>query len=196
MKRLFKKWYFSFFIIPIILTYLTSYITLPIIFKNWQYSIITSLIILILILIYELKKSKQFKPKISDKRIIKNLLEELDLDTFYEDLYEQNAWYGYSKEAIRKTISYKNSVKLLKNKLTDKKLEKLLNNFNEKLEDFHSYSSLHLYGEANFYIPNKDNLDINRDKIQKQTEEMNRLMKLCYLDLEKLVNYLKAFNYI
>lgn len=110
MKKIVEKWYLSLFIIPIILTYLTSYFSLPDIFKNWQYSIIVSLVLLVSILMYELRSLKKqlntFVPKKSDKKIIQKLLKELDLDSFHEEIFEQNSWYGYKKEAISKSISF------------------------------------------------------------------------------------------
>ena len=54
MKKILDKWYLSVFIIPIVLTYLTNYVGLPLIFANWEYSIIASITILIGILLYEI----------------------------------------------------------------------------------------------------------------------------------------------
>lgn len=200
MKKIVEKWYLSIFIIPIILTYLTSYFSLPDIFKNWQYSIIVSLVLLVSILMYELRNLKKelnvFVPKKSDKKIIQKLLKELDLDSFHEDIYEQNAWYGYKKEAISKSISFIYKARLLKNRVTDSKLQTLINNFTEKLNDFHEYSSLHLYGGDHYFIPNKDNLKENRILVVQETKEMNRLARESFIELEKLVEYAKNNSYL
>ncbi|WP_073481507.1 MULTISPECIES: hypothetical protein [unclassified Flavobacterium] len=200
MKKIFEKWYLSIFIIPIILTYLTSYFSLPDIFKNWQYSIIVSLLLLISILLYELRSLKKelnvFVPKKSDKKIIQKLLKELDLDSFHDDIYEQNSWYGFKKEAISKSISFIYKARLIKNKVTDKKLQILINNFTDKLNEFHEYSSVNLYGRDNYLVPNKDNLNENRNLVQQETKEMNRLAKESFVKLETLVEYAKNNEYL
>ncbi|MDQ6471913.1 hypothetical protein RB619_14755 [Flavobacterium sp. LHD-80] len=200
MKKILDKWYLSIFIIPIILNYLTSYFSLPDIFKNWQYSIIISLVLLVFILLYELKNLKKqlnvFVPKKSDKKIIQKLLRELDLDSFHEDIYEQNSWYGYKKDAISKSISFIYKARLIKNRVTDIKLQVLINNFTDKLNEFHEYSSIHLYGGDNYFIPNKDNLSENRSLVEQETKEMNRLAKESFFELEKLVEYLKNIEYL
>ncbi|MGE6352920.1 hypothetical protein ACQKCJ_03470 [Flavobacterium sp. NPDC079362] len=200
MKRILEKWYLSIFVIPIVLTYLTSYFSLPDIFKNWQYSIIVSLVLLVSILLYELRNLKNelnvFVPKKSDKKIIQKLLKELDLDSFHEDIYEQNSWYGYKKEAISKSISFIYKARLIKNRVTDNGLQVLISNFTEKLNKFHEYSSIHLYGGDNYFIPNKDNLSENRSIVEQETKEMNRLAKESFFELEKLMKYAKNNEYL
>jgi hypothetical protein len=195
-----RKWYLSIFIIPIVLTYLTSYFSLPDVFKNWQYSIIVSLVLLVSILMYELRNLKKqlnaFVPQKSDKKIIQKLLKELDLDSFHEDIFEQNSWYGYKKEAIRKSISFTYKARLLKNRVTDSKLQTFINNFTEKLNDFHEYSSVNLYGGDHYFIPNKDNLKEFRSLVEQETKEMNRLAKESFIELEKLVEYTKNKLYL
>ncbi|SEO20460.1 hypothetical protein SAMN05444671_0696 [Flavobacterium sp. CF108] len=179
---------------------MTSYFSLPDIFKNWQYSIIVSLLLLISILLYELRSLKKelnvFVPKKSDKKIIQKLLKELDLDSFHDDIYEQNSWYGFKKEAISKSISFIYKARLIKNKVTDKKLQILINNFTDKLNEFHEYSSVNLYGRDNYLVPNKDNLNENRNLVQQETKEMNRLAKESFVKLETLVEYAKNNEYL
>ncbi|MDC6387686.1 hypothetical protein PP182_03270 [Maribacter sp. PR1] len=110
MRKILDKWYLSVFIIPIILTYLTNYFELPIIFQNWKNSIITSLVILLGILVYEIitltKRVKELeeKPKKSDKKIIKELLNTLNIDKFHEDIVRQDAWNGYQREDIYRIL--------------------------------------------------------------------------------------------
>lgn len=200
MTRIVNKWYFSMIIIPIILTYLTSYFNLPKIFNNWKNSIITSLIILIAILIYELITLKKMlveqseKPKDNDKKIVKRLLDGLDLDTFHEDIYEQDAWYGYSKDAISCVMNFTMQSRLIKNKTSDKKLNILISNLTKKLNDFQEYSSIRLFGDRTSYVPNKENG--TREKIKLESLEMNRMTKESFFELEKLTDYLKKKEYI
>ena len=106
MRKILDKWYISMFIIPIFLTYLTNYIKLPIVFENWEYSIIASMTILIGILLYEINtlsnrlKETQDKPKKSDKKILRELLDTLNIDKFHEDIVRQDAWNGYYRDDI------------------------------------------------------------------------------------------------
>ncbi len=201
MKKIMEKWYLGMFIIPIILTYLTNYITLPEILNNWKNSIIFSLVILIIILIYELfNRSTEIstlkeKPIESDKKTISKLIEILDLDAFHEDLYEQNAWYGYSQSVIRKTNNFVNDVRLIKNKISNPKLNELLNDFTNELEKFHKYSSLRLYESNDYYKPNKDT-EKAKKIAEVETNKMNEMTKECFNKLEKLMSYLKRKNYL
>jgi len=202
MKKIFKRWYVSIFLIPIVLTYFTDFIGLPLIFRNWNYSVITCQFILIVILLYELisldKDFERFKfsPKESDKKIVKRLLETLDIDMFQEEIYKQDAWYGYKSNAIGKIIDFTADLSLIRNKTTDDELNNLLENFSMKLEVFKSYSSLRLYGLRNslFYVPNKDTDEIRvRTKIE--TGKMNEMTKEAFEALEMLIEYLKRRKY-
>ena len=106
MRKILEKWYLSMFIIPIIVTYLTNFIKLPIIFANWEYSIMASMTILIGILLYELNtlsnilKIEREKPKKADKKIVRELLETLNIDKFHEEIVRQDAWNGYYRDDI------------------------------------------------------------------------------------------------
>ncbi|WP_127138002.1 hypothetical protein [Flagellimonas oceanensis] len=119
MSKMLNKWYLSMFIIPIVLTYLTTYIKLPDIFSNWEYSIIASLTILSGILFYEIITLKREltrlseKPKKSDKKIVRELLETLNIDKFHEDIVRQDAWNGYHREDIYRIIEFQEKAKLI-----------------------------------------------------------------------------------
>lgn len=203
MRKILSKWYVSMFILPIFLTYLTNYINLPVIFENWEYSIITSLLILVGILIYELftlnDELKDIKntPKKGDKKIVRELLETLDLDKFHEEIVRQDAWNGYYNEDIYRITKFQEKAKLIGYKTSDKKLNNLINNFVSKLDNFTDYSSLRLYGRGDWLIPFKDNPDIHpREKIKKETDKMNKLSKECFIELEYLMEYLRRKEYV
>lgn len=201
MNKILDRWYMTIFIIPIVLTYSTNYLTLPDIFSNWQYSIIVSLFIIIGILLYEiflLKRQiehRKIEPKRRDKEIINDLLSTLNLDVFHEDIYEQNAWYGYKKEAISNIIDFTSDVRLIKNKTSDKELNSYLENFTNKLKDFQEYSAVRLFGETNFYMPNKDSKEAKKIA-EIETKKMNELTKESFLELEKLMQYLREKEYV
>ena len=203
MKKILNNWYLSMFIIPIILTYLTNYIKLPIIFENWEYSIIASLIILIGILLYELRtlsnrlKMALEKPKKADKKIIRELLETLNIDEFHEGIVRQDAWNGYYRDDIHRIIEFKEKAKLIGYKTSSEKVNNLINNFLTKLDEFTEYSSLRVSGQGDWLVPFKDNPDIHpREKIRKETEVMNELTKKCFIELENLMEYLRNKEYL
>ena len=106
MGKLLNKWYFGLIVIPILINLLTNSIGLPDLFKDWSMTIIATLSFVIIILSTELillsKKIRgiTFKPKKSDKKIIKKLLTTLDVNAFHEDIKDQDSWYGYKQEAI------------------------------------------------------------------------------------------------
>tara|TARA_R110001632_G_scaffold1883_3_gene8430 strand:+ start:12289 stop:12897 length:609 start_codon:yes stop_codon:yes gene_type:complete len=202
MKKITDKWYVSLFIVPILLTYLTNFLTLPKILSIWEYSIISSLVIIILIFVYEiikLKKRCNFLDSIpteEDKKIIKKLLKSIDLEIFEDDVFNQNSWYGYKKEAINNIISFKFKSQLLKNKTRDKHLNSLIIDFNNKLLIFTEYSSTKLYGDSeSFYTPLKDSEE-RKIVARRDCEKMNEMTSNCFKKLEILIEYLKSKKYI
>ncbi|GEM_PF-1883367 len=54
MSRVLEKWYVSLIIIPILLTYLTNYFTIPLLTSDWKIAIIFSLSITVIILLLEI----------------------------------------------------------------------------------------------------------------------------------------------
>lgn len=203
MRKILDKWYLSMFIIPIILTYLTNYINLPIIFENWQYSIIASFLILSAILLYEIKVLKkqlailEEKPKKSDKKIIRDLLDTLNIDKFHEDIVRQDAWNGYHREDIRSIIEFQEKAKLIGYKTSNKKVNNLINDFSNKLDEFTNYSSKRVSGQGDWLVTFKDNPKIHpREKIKKETEKMNELTQECFVELEVFMEFLKEKEYV
>ncbi len=203
MRKILEKWYISLFILPIILSYLTDYIDLPIIFSNKEYSIIISLCIIIGILIYEVvvlnKKIKSFeeKPKKVDKKIINELLEILDIDKFHEEIVLQNAWYGYHRDDIHRIIEFQEKSKLIGYKTSNQAVNNLINSFVSALDEFTDYSSVRVYGKGDWLIPFKDNIDKDeREKIKLETDKMNDLTKKSFIELENLMKYLKEKDYL
>lgn len=203
MRKILDKWYLSMFIIPIILTYLTNYIKLPIIFANWKYSIIASMTILIGILLYELNslsnrlKIVNEKPKKSDKKIVRELLDTLNIDRFHEEIVRQDAWNGYFGEDIHRIIKFNEKAKLIGYKTSNEKVNTLINNFLSKLDDFTDYTSKRVYGRGDWLIPFKENPDIHpHEKIRKETENMNELAKKCFVELENLMEFLRDKEYV
>ncbi len=203
MRKISDKWYLSMFIIPIILTYLTNYIELPIIFENWEYSIIASMTIMIGILFYEINilstrlKEANKKPKKADKKIIRELLETLNIDKFHENIVGQDAWNGYYRDDIHRILEFQHKAKLIGYKTSNEKVNNLINQFLEKLEDFTEYSSMRVSGRGDWLVPFKDNPDIHpREKIKKETDKMNELSNECFTELENLMEYLRNKEYI
>ncbi|QYJ67679.1 hypothetical protein [Flavobacterium litorale] len=131
MDRILNKWYFGLIIMPILVNLLTNSIGLPELFNNWIYTTIAILIISTSILMIELYQLNQkykvlkFTPKESDKKIVVELLETLDVDLFHEKIEEQDSWYGYNQEAIEKAIDFAKKAGLISYRTSDAKANKL-----------------------------------------------------------------------
>jgi len=203
MNILLKKWYTTAFVFPLILTYLTSYIQLPDIVSNWEYSIILSLLILVIILVYEIVllnkriAGLELTPTANDRNIIKNLLQTLNLKMFQEDIVSQDSWNGYKSEAIHNLIEFKHESALLENQTSVEELNILIADFLKELNIFIKYSSNHVYGKGNWLVPFKDNPEINpREKVKEDTKTMNLMSKRAFEKLEKLMIYLRSNDYL
>ena len=203
MRKFTDRWYLSMLIVPIVLTYLTDYIKLPIIFEKWEYSIIASMTILIGILLYELKsmshslKIARDKPKKADKIIVRKLLEILDIDKFHEEIVLQDAWNGYYRDDIHRIIEFQEKAKLIGYKTSNEEVNNLISQFVVKLDDFTQYSSVRVSSQGGWLVPFKDNPEIHpHEKIKKETEEMNALTQKCFSELEGLMKYLRDKDYI
>lgn len=201
MKKLAEKWYISIFVIPILMTYFTSFIQLPEILSNWEYSIILSLSILVFILIHEIRiRNKKIllyetKPTEKDKMIIYSLLETLNLKMFQEDVCRQDAWNGYPREAIHNIIEFQHDAVLIKNHTSINELNCLINDFLTELREFTEYSSMRLYGSNEWLIPFKDNPRIYPlEQIKNETNIMNTLSKKAFDKLELLMIYLRTHD--
>lgn len=202
MDKLLNKWYFGIIAIPILINLLTNSIGLPDLFKEWTTTVIATLSFLTIILLTELillsrkMREIEFKPKERDKKIIRNLLTTLDIDTFHEDIKNQDSWYGYKREAIGKTIDFTQGAGLISNKTSDKKLNNLLFDLKNAIEDFNSYSSTQLYGNGDdWYSPPKDT-DFNVEKAKNAQPIMNAKANTAFEKLTILLDYLKYKNYL
>lgn len=197
MTKILNKWYLSLVIAPIITTYLTNFFSLPKLFSDWKLAIIFSLSIFVIILLIELKllSESQKKPNECDKRIVKRLLKKLDLKSFQEDICMADSWNGYRQDSIYGIIKYQHAVKLIENKTVDKKLQQLINNFNDKLDQFTDFTAVNVYGgNSGFLVPFKNSE--NRSAVKKDSEKMNVLAENAFVELEKLLEYLKFKKYI
>lgn len=202
MEKIINKWYFGLIAIPILINLLTNTIGLPDLFKQWTTTLIATLTFLTIVLATELillsKKLREveFKPKESDKKIIQKLLTTLDIDMFHEDIKDQDSWYGYKKEAIGKVIDFAQDAGLISNRTSDLKLNKLLLDLKNALDDFNSYSSTQLYGNGDdWYSPSKDT-DFNVERAKTAQPIMNSKAEFAFTKLTLLLDYLKHKNYL
>lgn len=157
MNRLLNRWYVSLIFLPALINYLTELIPLPKILGNWQLTLIGSLLIVISILIFELYRLKaSLSINEKDCDILIKLLNTLNVDLFQKEIFEQDSHYGYLKEPIGNIINFTESSQLLSNRTTDKKLNKLIDNLSDSLDEFTRYSGGQLYGGNDlWYTPDK-----------------------------------------
>lgn len=202
MKEILKRWYVGLIIVPTIINYLTSYVSLPDILEDWKTTIIISEFIFILILTYELYlagKRKQIKTmtiKPNDKAIVKDLMDTLDVNLFQKEIHEVDSWYGYRRDAIRKVIEFSEKVNLISYKTTDEKLNELINDFNDSLETFTKFSAKELYGmDKDWYTPDKGS-EVGLKKIEEARPIMNQMATDSFEKLKTLMKYLKDKEYV
>jgi hypothetical protein len=202
MKEILKRWYVGLIIVPTIINYLTSYISLPDILEDWKTTIIISEFIVILIFAYELRLMGKRRPtkeptiKPSDKAIVKDLIDTLDINLFQKEIYEVDSWYGYRRDAIRRVIEFSEKVNLISYKTTDEKLNELINGFNDSLESFTKFSSKELYGmDKDWYIPDKGS-EVGLKKIEEARPVMNQMTTDSFERLKTLMKYLKDKEYV
>src|SRR5260221_3990086 len=181
MQKLLDKWYFGLIILPIITNYFTDYVKLPYLFKNWNYTFIFSLSILVIALLYDnviLKRNLKkinYIPNDRDKKIINKLLELLDVPSYQKDIYEQDSWNGYKKKALDNIYDFIEEAELINNKISDKVLNKLVEDLVGVLKKFSVYSGNNLYSDSkHYYIPDK-NSEMNIKKLEKAQPVMNQM---------------------
>lgn len=203
MKKIIDRWYISLVLLPLIINYFTDF------FKISGAFSITNLWLLFLAIILfigfmeyyklysELKYLKHI-PKVNDKKIVRELLEKLDVMLFEEEISRKNSWYGYDSDAFFKTLDFVNDSRLLSYKTSDKRLNELINQFCDSLIVFHGYCSDKLFGskigrnELEFAKESKESYEAAKT----QSVEMNRLTSIAQRKLEKLLDYLRTFNYL
>lgn len=201
MSRILEKWYFSLIIIPIIINLITVDLNLSDFINNWKVTLIGILTILCLILIYELSISKSLikdlitKPKERDKRVIKELLDTLDIIDFEESIYKQNSWYGYSQEAIKKSILFTEKAESISFKTSDETLNNLITKLSNSIFDFNAYASTKLFYEGESYKPAKEN-EYNLRMTEEATPIMNKMTTLSFENLKELLKYLRERDYL
>jgi hypothetical protein len=201
MNKIINRWYFGLIIIPVFINLLTNTIGLPDLFKNWTYTLLLTMFIIILVFISEfLKLNKRFiqlktKPKESDKNIIMKLLETLDIKNFHEEIAMQDSWNGYDQKAIRNVCSFIYDANLLINKTADKKLNILIEDFRKSLEEFNHLSGISLYPKGTYYAPAKES-EYNKAYSEKVCPKMNKMTDISFEKLTTLMGYLKDRNYL
>ncbi|MFC1225342.1 hypothetical protein ACFE6N_16150 [Pedobacter sp. BG31] len=195
MKSIIEKWYISLIAVPILLTYLTSYYTLPKLFADWKITIILCLTIFCTILLIELRIKRQdikllkSAPKPTDIRAINRLLKKLDVKAFEEDICHNDAWNGYRQDTVSGIIDYQYASRLSKNEILDIDINLALGRFNLQLERFTDFMGYHVSGHpAGFLVPFKD---YDQEKAKIDSDRMNDLSGKAYSDFKALMKLLK-----
>jgi hypothetical protein len=126
-----------------------------------------------------------------DIKTIKYLLNILDVDIFQKEIFEQDGWYGYTKDSIHKILNFQEEAGLLKNKIINNDLNGLVKKFLKSLHDFVEISCKAVFGkDGDWYI------SIHFDKPdqterRKISNELNKKSKIAFKELEKIITFLK-----
>ena len=124
-----------------------------------------------------------------DREVIKKLLQTLDVDDFQENIYQQNAWYGYSLESIQKTTSFVKESERISNFIAQKKSRRSVEKIRTLLKEFNQLVIEKMNTKRTSYILPKE-----PDKYS-QSEAiaivLNEKTKKIFQELEKFVFYIK-----
>lgn len=198
MKKIIKKWYFSIFIIPIVLTYLTSYFDLPWLIKNWIISAGISIAILFLTFVYEIfslnRELSQKAPKYIDIIIMTKLIRLLDIKSFEEHFVKGDSWYGYPKYSIRTLSEFSTESKILVNKTSDNELNKIIAKLNESIDSLLELTGRHMFLSNDGYMFDTE-IDKNRKNAEVIAPQINKKVDLIFKQMNTLRGYLLKRNY-
>lgn len=124
-----------------------------------------------------------------DREVIKKLLQTLDVDDFQENIYQQNAWYGYSLESIQKTTSFVKESERISNFIAQKKSRRSVEKIRTLLKEFNQLVIEKMNTKRTSYTLPKE-----PDKYS-QSEAiaivLNEKTKKIFQELEKFVFYIK-----
>lgn len=199
MKRILEKWYIGLVILPILINLITDYFNSSTLLQNWNFTIIGTLVIIVFILSYELiKANKEISnlkelPKESDKKIITELLDVLNINEFQSEIVERSCWYGYKKSSIKRLYKFCEKSNLLQYRTADPILNKYVKNLVASIHDFNDLASTILYGDDDLtYKPDKAR---EYEKAKKTYPKVDELSQKAFEVLTEMIDYLKAKNY-
>jgi len=202
MKRILEKWYIGLIILPILINIITEYFDSPTLLQNWNYTIIVTLMIVILILSYELINSNKVisklkeSPKESDKIIIKELLNTLDVNEFQIEIVQQSCWYGYKRSSIKKLYEFCRKAELLQYKTADLTLNNYIDKLAKSFHDFNDLASTILYGDNELTYERDKKNPIEYERAKKTYPKVDELSKESFGILTEMMKYLKSKNYL
>jgi hypothetical protein len=201
MKKILEKWYVSLVILPLLINIISSLINPSAILSNWQITLTITLFIIILILTYELVKLKKENiqlnsiPNAGDVKIIKKLLNTLNVTMFEQEIKKQYCWYGYPKEAFRNVSAFIDQSSLLENKTSNKQLSSMITNVRKDLIKFRHEATKVLFSNGDFYEIDKHNPH-NRKKSEEICPIVDDLSDDAFETIGKLLDFLKSKNYL
>ena len=152
-----------------------------------SFSIVSATVGVSLIVSFEYYKRKRLSYE--DKEVIKKLLQTLDVNNFQENIYQQNAWYGYSLESIKKTTSFVKESERISNFIAQKKSRRSVEKIRTLLKEFNQLVIEKMNTKRTSYILPKE-----PDKYSHSEAiaiVLNEKTKKIFQELEKFVFYIK-----
>ena len=196
-KLISKRWYFSLVFLPLLVNYFSEIFSWSRLSSDWKLSVIVALSILCGLLFYELYLTRLSEPSDSDKKIIKDLLQTINLKQFKREIYEQDSGNGYRKDAIDRTYNFVEKTEQLENRVKDESINRSFAEISKTLKEFLYLGSINLYPDSeHYYLPDKYKNPHNIEKMKKAGPEMNRLTDEAYQKLDRLISLLKRRNYL
>ena len=140
-----------------------------------------------LIVSFEYYKRKRLSYE--DKEVIKKLLQTLDVNNFQENIYQQNAWYGYSLESIKKTTSFVKESERISNFIAQKKSRRSVEKIRTLLKEFNQLVIEKMNTKRTSYILPKEPEKYSQSEAIAIV--LNEKTKKIFQELEKFVFYIK-----
>ncbi len=201
MRKILNRWYISLILLPILVNFISSSFKIADFVEDKKNTIIFTLLICFLILLYEYFLQKRrianltFKPRKNDKRIINGLLSKIDLNKIQVEIFEESCWYGYKKEIIHNLIEFSQEIGLIENETSDKKLNDKFRSLKNNIDAFNSAASSILYPDSEFFYTPCKSTQAQYDRTKSKYPEVDRLSKEMFEKIKEIREYLILKNY-
>lgn len=189
IKELGQYWIISCIFAPYIFNY---------IFNMYDFKTVT-IVSLLLTCIFLYSRARHFyleahKLGEADKKTLQKLFKILHLDTYKEYICNQNAWYGYNKEAIRFSYKFIEEAGKLSNLIGHKEIRKAVEQLVQKIEELNHLAGLKMYSEPtddySYQLPKRTEREyeqskIDAESINQKSKEVARLLDALVLNLKE-----------
>ncbi|HAP63667.1 MAG TPA: hypothetical protein DCR93_30645 [Cytophagales bacterium] len=201
IETILKRWYVALLIVPILVKWLSKLVLeSPVLSEPKDLALVFSAVV-ILILAIELSKRGESSLTDHDQKIATGLIRGIDLDSFQQEFFDHDAWYGFREEAILGSTLFVYDTEKFSYKPKNKVLKRRIESLKKALEYFHDYSKNNLYGPRNNgWLINihrgapYDDKEKGEKLYRESSEEMNRRKALVLKPFEAYLGFIHRYN--